>query len=152
MTTVYCGATFGGTLGRLLPLFGAILTGGSTIAFKKLGYTGSFKSYSEAIQFANDAWNKAMGGSLDENYLKALDFVNGALKLPVTDLLYFSHPKNSGRFQWVKDTVSLRINEDPNFVAIVIGPFDSKGEQVLFIASNDPGCGFYSTCGPPWPR
>lgn len=40
---------------------------------------------------------------------------------------------------------------DPTFAAILFGPFESQGESILFIASNDDDCGYYRKCGPPWP-
>jgi hypothetical protein len=119
-----------------------------------------WSSEEEMFDWIEGVWDRAINGKNAEGYKSSYAAVLLAENEEQTNILYFSHQKNSenkfrstdDRADWILETVSLRKEWDPDFQFESFGPFDTGGERVFFIASSDQACGFSGSCGPPWPR
>jgi RHS repeat-associated protein len=121
--------------------------------------TGHWHSLQDMYDWVEDAWSRAINGKNAEGYESSYDAVVNAEQENSSNIIYFSHQKNSegdfnsveDRVNWILRTSSLRKEQDTDFNFQFFGPFDTGGETVFLVASSDPACGFYGTCGPPWP-
>ncbi|MEA3440896.1 MAG: hypothetical protein U9R58_11505 [Chloroflexota bacterium] len=125
---------------------------------------GTWASEQDLINWVEDSWNKGLAGSNAAGFEAALDATENAYAYlwgsVDPNIIYFSHnnefcdhntPKE--RWQWIRDTVALRTDRDPDFSFNSYGPFWSsvQGFEILLIGSNDAVCGYHGSCGPPWP-
>jgi RHS repeat-associated protein len=121
-------------------------------------------SEQDLIDWVNSTWDSIMEGKFATGLTNAFAAVTyaqenmlGNYDITIIDFSHQDSPVDhktiEERFAWILETASMRAAADPDFQFIYYGPFysDVQGTWILWIASNNPTCGQYGSCGPPWP-